>query len=57
VHASPSSHASPSALLLQLVVEVAGAHTSHTFAGFAAPAAMSTPPMKHSTAHPPPLQT
>jgi hypothetical protein len=39
VHALPSSHTVPSATLLHAVVELAGVHTKHAFAGFTAPAA------------------
>jgi hypothetical protein len=57
VQAFPSSHAAPSARLDHAVVEVAGAHARQALAGFTAPAAYSTPPMKHSLAHVPLAQT
>ena len=57
VQAFPSLHAVPSATLDHPVVEIAGAHASHGFAGFGVPAAIAVPPMKQSPRQAPPEHT
>jgi hypothetical protein len=53
VQASPSLHEVPFAASDHAVVEIAGAHTWHAFAGFFAPPANTVPPMKQSARHEP----